>query len=353
MVAWVRAVAGAVTAVTLIGCRPEFGERAFSVSAPRVLSIQSDPAETKPDVPVTYAALVAGPQGPIANPALDWALCSDRRTLVEAGPIAATCLTMDSASLTHFGNGNPAAASVPKTACRLFGPDPPEPKPGEPPGRPVDPDPTGGFYLPVRLAFDDGQGIEFSAGSTRLQCGLPGATQEQAVEYEKAYRPNTNPSISELRLHRGGAIESVTFPAGSDPTVTAHPNENLAWEPVWPACPTDPVCGDGVCLPNESVSSCAADCTKPVGCAGAETYMFFEPNQHVLVTGREWVRVSFFATGGTFDVDRVGRAEDDRTTSVLNAWTAPPSAGRAWVWFVIRDARGGLGWSTVIVDVQP
>jgi hypothetical protein len=64
------------------------------------------------------------------------------------------------------------------------------------------------------------------------------------------------------------------------------------------------------------------------------------------------MRVSFFASAGSFRDDRVGRAEDEPEVAVENAWTAPAATGVAHLWFVLRDARGGVTFRGAAVQVE-
>jgi hypothetical protein len=54
----------------------------------------------------------------------------------------------------------------------------------------------------------------------------------------------------------------------------------------------------------------------------------------------------WYATAATLDTGATGRAEDDPATSSNNAWTAPPTAGTAFLWIVLRDSRGGVDYSS-------
>jgi hypothetical protein len=132
-------------------CVPDFDLDLSQVTAPRVVAIQSTPGEAGERDPVAVSALVVAPD-PDAVPAPEWALCLERKPLVELGPISPLCLDrgrLGSESLLPLGTGARIDTTVPQQACRQFGPNRPEPKQGEPPGRPVDPDFTGGSR-PVR-----------------------------------------------------------------------------------------------------------------------------------------------------------------------------------------------------------
>src|SRR5206468_1568139 len=79
--------------------------------------------------------------------------------------------------------------------------------------------------------------------------------------------------------------------------------------------------------------------------ADSERYVTFDLASQSLADRREAMRVSWFATGGTFDTDRTGRAEEDLATVTENTWTAPSSAAKVHVWIVLRDSRGGLDFA--------
>jgi hypothetical protein len=64
------------------------------------------------------------------------------------------------------------------------------------------------------------------------------------------------------------------------------------------------------------------------------------------------MRVSWFATAGSFSDDRTGREEHDLATFSDVQWTAPSTPGVVHLWVVLRDARGGVDWSSFDVTVQ-
>jgi hypothetical protein len=125
----------------------------------------------------------------------------------------------------------------------------------------------------------------------------------------------------------------------------------LTFEARWDECPESDTCGDGVCGPEESRLSCSADCAEPVGCRGAERYVWFNQQSRSLETRRESVRVAWYATAGSYEHERTGVEEDDPRPRSRNVWTAP-LAGQATLWLVIRDARGGVGTFQVSVHLR-
>jgi hypothetical protein len=65
------------------------------------------------------------------------------------------------------------------------------------------------------------------------------------------------------------------------------------------------------------------------------------------------MRVSWYATGGSFLHDVTGRAAEDPETYTQNEWTAPAAPGPVYLWAVLRDNRGGIDFSSAEIDVAP
>ncbi len=63
--------------------------------------------------------------------------------------------------------------------------------------------------------------------------------------------------------------------------------------------------------------------------------------------------MAWYATGGTLTYDTSGPPEGSMgVTSLDNPWTAPNTSGDVWLWLVVRDDRGGVGWQSYQVRVQ-
>lgn len=184
------------------------------------------------------------------------------------------------------------AGMLPVDACATFGPD--TVKPGF---RPRDPDASGGFYQPVRVTTGDLLAIELS----RVTCDLPNAPGPIAVDYKQHYVANANPVLHPLAL----------------PAV--HAGDDVTLSPSW---------------------------DEP------ETFLYFDQLNQVLVARREAMRVSYFATGGSIDVDASAVGEDDPAPSASTVWHAPTVAGHQTIFLVLRDERGGVATQTIPVDVQ-
>ena len=308
----------------LAACAPELPDETSIVTTPRLLGVQLEPPEVAPQTAVATRALWVDADGVIADAPLAWAFCTARKGLTEPGPIASACLAETSDQLVPFGDGTTATGNVPPTACRQFGPDAPDPLPGEPAGRPVDPDSTGGFYQPIRVRASDP--IEsYILGEVRITCGLPSATPAQSMEFRERYVRNANPTIEAMVGTDGAALVTSETDASASSQVAAGSSIDLAAH--WPACASAP-------------------------CGGSEPYAWFDPRARVLVERREAMRVSWFASGGAFARGHSGRTEDDVATFATTTWTAPTTPGSHYVWIVLRDDRGGTTWATVRFAVE-
>lgn len=348
--------AGLLASAALVGaCKPELEGRASEVTGTRILAVRSEPAEAAPGKDVTYTSLVASADGEVAAPPLDWAFCTLPRPVAENADVSVLCFRRFADWIVPVGEGAKVSGKLPTNACRQCGPDVPEGKPGEPPGRPADPDPTGGYYQPLRVLLPEAaDGWELALGQTRIACGLPGATSDVVRDFQARYRANANPRIAALELVRGG----VATPLPADPDdasasrVVVAAGEAVTIRASWPACPASAVCGDGVCGMDEDVKGCPADCQASAGCGGAESYLRYDLAARTGVTTRESMRVSWYAGAGSFDVDRTGRSGDDAATAVDNVWTAPSGAAVVPLWVVLRDDRGGVDWRALRIEVR-
>lgn len=337
--------------VLAVGCVPTFDDDLPLIQKPVVLSVQSEPAEVAPNQPVQLTALVAMPEVGATAPDVTWGLCLARKPLTELGPVNPICIQPPGAakdSILGLGSGVSVTATVPADACRLFGPSLPEPMNGEPAGRPVDPDPTGGFYQPVGVTLAE-TGVT-SLGAVRIFCPPSGLDQELGVAFNTNYRNNQNPSLDSI-ASLAGSGESVAVPGEPEELRVSH-GQTLQFRASWSTCPSSPECGDGICGALEDKNNCASDCTVPKGCTGAEPYAYFNPDARVLEPRHESIRVSWFATAGHFQNAVTGRDEDEfALSSTDNTWLAPAAPGKVRVWLVIRDSRGGQSFRTFLVDV--
>ena len=255
-----------------------------------MLAVVADPAEAKPGATVRYTMLAASPDGPLpAAPA--WAYCGASKPPTEDNAVSEACLGLE--HLIALGEAPSVTAALPIDGCILFGPDTPGTG-----FRPRDPDPTGGYYQPIRADVD---GL-VAFGLSRITCKLPTAPPEVARDYDLGYVANANPTLDPVAL--------TEVPADTDVQLVVS----------WPA-------------------------------ASVESYLHYEALSQTLVTRREAMRLSWFATGGTIAVDASAVGEDELATTVSTTWHTP-AAGPAWLWFVLRDSRGGIATQTLSINVR-
>lgn len=335
------------------GCVPDVEEADSLVDRPRVLAIRSEPAQIKQREQATFTALYVTPDGTAQEAPLEWSFCKARKPLAELGPINTLCLEANADELSAaeverpdeadepapalepIGDGLETEGRMPADACRLFGPDRPPPKDGEPAGRPVDADPTGGYYQPLRvLNTDDDSAALYEA---RIVCGLPGAGQATTVLFNQQFIANANPVINALRI--ASDDDAPLAIAGEDEPTRVRPGAELELELRWDQC--------------EPLPPCEEDCEPPPPCDGAESYIYYDPLTRTVSARRESMRVSWFATEGTFRDARTGRTEQEAdTTKSPNIWTAPDADGDVTLWVVLRDDRGGVAWQTYALRVE-
>jgi hypothetical protein len=308
-------------------CTPIFDDHPSLVSSPRLLAVQATPADAPLGATFAMRALYVDEHGPRDASALDWAMCLRQKPLGEPGPIDPGCFADAASGLVPLGSGASAQATIPPDACQLFGPDSPPPGPGQPSARPTDPDTTGGFYLPVRLKTPEGDGY---AALERLACQPSGVSPSTFLAFTGGYHVNTNPAAASLSKVEGDSATPIAADgADAAAPLQVAPGAHLELRVEWPACQgTDP-------------------------CDGAEGYLAIDPATKQVVTRRESMVASWFATSGAFDEERNGRAESDLAASASNGWTAPPSPGTVHLWVVLRDARGGVGWTGYTLTVHP
>ncbi|MBN9167829.1 MAG: hypothetical protein J0I07_43260 [Myxococcales bacterium] len=299
-------LASAIAALALLilgpafsACRPELGDRESSITRTRVLAGRGEPPEAKPGEVVSWTLLVASPSGPLAMPVASWAFCSTPKLLTENGAASAACLRD---AVRPLAEGPPAIeAAIPADACALFGPQVTSAD-----LRPRDPDVTGGFYQPVRVTVFDHEEPEVAFGLQRIGCALANAAADVTTDFAARYVPNANPELGPLEATLDGAPLALdAIPAGA----------TIRLRTSWPA-------------------------------AAAERYVVYDLATRTLAEHRETMRVSWFATAGSFESDRTGRSEDELETSTDNTWTAPPEPRAVHLFVVLRDARGGVAFAT-------
>jgi hypothetical protein len=381
-------VSVAVVAALAAGCKPNVDDTVSIVTAPRVLAVRSElvaelvvtnaggmaatapsvsEAEAKITEHVKLTALFVDASGPVTPAPLEWAFCGERKPLAELGPVNSSCVAAAGDWFTPLGAGSEVTGAIPANACQQFGSDAPNPLAGQPPGRRVDPDPSGGYYQPTRLLAQGPDGPTITIAETRIQCTLASFSPDVVAAFQQRYHRNSNPEIVALEVKGASAPWIATDGANGTPNQVGV-GQRLALEVSWPSCPTTDAADDGVCGPDETGTTCGTcgpdvdvnrgdccvdvNCTHARGCAGAERYVRLDPMSGALVDGREAMAVAWYATGGAFDFDRAGRSGDDLAIASDNTWQAPDRAGPVTMWVVLRDERGGVGWKQYTLDVR-
>jgi hypothetical protein len=298
-----RLAVASLVLLTQGACDAALDQRLDLVTTPRILAITAAPAEARPGTPITLTALVVDADGPRADvPA--WAACDAPTPPTEPNAVADGCFADQARPL---GSAIVLMTTIPTDACLTYGPDT---KPGG--FRPRDPDPTGGFYQPIRVTVDTAAGPLVALGEPRVTCNLALAPTDLAQRYRAEYLANVAPEIAAVELAvDGAAVAPTALPADHDVTLAV----------TWPA-------------------------------AAAEAYLVYDPTTVALVTRREAMRVSWFTTAGRIAVDASAVAGDDPATAVTTTWHTPATPGPAWLWFVLRDDRGGVATAAQAVTIR-
>ena len=304
----------AIQMIFLCSCIPDVGPPASLLVQPRVVAVRSEPAEIAPGAISKLTLYVSGPES-APSPAIadaiadaEWALCNAPKPPVDNNFVSDRCLNDESAVTSLAVRGAQADVQIPATACALFGPETPPALPGQPPGRPRDPDETGGYYQPVRVRIA-ALGLTALAG-VRIRCSLPYATPEIATAYRNQYMANRNPEIAALHALQDGSAQAFS-------AIAAGAKIRLQLLPT-------------------------AD--------SAESFILFDPAQQMLRTQRETLRVSWFAGQGSFALPTT--TSDGTNSEIGNDWIAPDAPGAALLWAVLRDDRGGVAIISQRVQVR-
>ena len=299
------------------GCKPDLGSPASLVVGPRVLAVRGTPAEATPGSMVAFDVLAVQPDGTIVDPPLGWSFCHTPKPPAEANAVSRECLdTPDDA-----GPAPTFMAALPSDGCMTFGPQPPPVQPGQPQIRPRDPDGTGGFYQPLRVTLSDASDTDIAFALERITCMLANAPIDVTRMFNLTYTPNQNPVVDHVTLDPDGAATPLVG-AGAATGVSVPVGGTVTLELGWPG-------------------------------EAPESYPVWDLASRTLVTHRESLRVSWFASAGSFPKDTTGRREDEPELFARNDWTAPTSAADVHFWVVLRDSRGGVDFASFDLAVSP
>src|SRR5262245_4941997 len=296
-------------------CKPDLGAPQSLVVGPRVLAVRGTPPEAKMSADVAYDMLIVDTDGRVNTPDIGWALCNVPHPPAESNIVSSACL-----EIPDDASGETFMAPVPGVACNNFGP-----LPSMPGARPADPDVTGGYYQPVRAVWHSGGGDEVAFGLERVFCAIGFiAPNEVSSQYANEYVTNVNPAIASAVLDPAGAAAPL-FTAGqteAPPPASVTVGQHVTLQADW---------ADGT----------------------AESFLVYDIPSHTLVTQREALRLSWFATAGVFEHDRSGRSEAETETFTQNDWVAPDTPGLVHLFLVLRDSRGGVDFAEASIDVTP
>lgn len=340
-----RAVGVALSAVLLLAavpsCRPSVGTPISQITGPSLLAVVAQPAEADPKgtAVVSYEALAVDVGGRVPAPTADisypilWSTCTQPKPPTENNSVASACLDESLFPGTPGTSDWTYSAALPDDPCSLFGPVTPQVGPDQAAIRPRDADVTGGYYLPIRAELIVPEALARPGMAKpdalvmfhmqRILCGLVNVPAAPIREYNQTYKPNNNPVLTAITV------------VGPDGATSVLPATKAAGAPVAVAK------GGAVSL----AADWAAD--------SVERYPAWDVVNRVLAQHWETMRVSWYATGGSFQHDATGRSEDEHDLPYAeNSWT-PAGAGLVHMWAVLQDIRGGTSYASFDLEVSP
>lgn len=310
-----RSFLAVASCVALVACKPSVGQAPSLITDYTLLAVRGEPPEARPGSNVTYSFLLASPQGTVDTAEAVWDICQTPKPPSESNSVASACTGAPDAGVGIAGQT--FTAPMPTQACRLFGPIAPPPVPGQAAVRPRDPDTTGGFYLPVQVWLPNTTAGAISGfAMERITCNLANASRDIVGRYNNEYTANQDPRIDRADVvdasGNGAELSLTPVPVSANATI------NL-----------EVVVADG----------------------SSEVFPVYDQEAMTLVDQAETLRVSWFASGGSFEHDRT--TVESGTLSSGNRWTCPGVPGIYWVWLVLRDSRGGTDFKSYAVEVLP
>ncbi len=308
--------------VALGACAPDLTVHASRITAPRVIAVRGDPPEARPGQAVTLTAVVALPRGVTSSASVDWRACEVPRATTESATVSARCLADDAgAPLAGEMRGLTVTATIPGDACMRVGPQTPPAGQDGARARAPDPDITGGWQLPIRLALSVGDARETLFARYRVRCLAPDVPGATAQGYALRYRDNRNPALAGVFAVAGGATRELPRQGADEAAATpVGPSRDVALLALW---------GDDA----------------------AERYVLVDPATRALAERTEALEVAWFTDGGWFERDRT--APDATGTASVNVLHLDAEArGGARVWVVLRDERGGVDAARLAVRAE-
>ncbi|HTU59119.1 MAG TPA: hypothetical protein VMF89_11810 [Polyangiales bacterium] len=277
-------------ATLLFGCVEADPLQPSLILEPRVLALRSDPAEAAPGQRVSLSILAADNGGPLLDSDFRLSFCRTPKSLGDNRLASDACAQRVEQAISGF------SGVVPADACARFGPNVPAGV------RPSDPDITGGYYQPIRIARAEVEAV----GVLRLICPLTDAPLAITRAYRERYTANQSPVLRELSItHNGEPVELGAIPVRSQ--LQLHSGWSVASE---------------------------------------EPYVVYDRGERSLKDRTEALRLAWFTSSGSL-------AED--TTSArdaVNQYLTPDQPGLVHIWLVLRDDRGGVSYATYELEAH-
>lgn len=276
------------------GCRDSADARPSLVRSAQILAVAAEPAEVAPSGAVTYHVLSVDENGPLSPQDLSLSYCQTPKSLGDNRVASDACARAVERELP--------IERLPNDACTRFGPAVPAGT------RPPDPDASGGYYQPVRVAFDD----VLSVAMQRIRCSLTNVPIALGAEFRERYVPNTNPALTPVTVELDGETQALdALPRDRELILT------VGWSD-----------------------------------SSREPYVVYDSDAVTLVERDESLRVSWFVTAGELTYDYTGSAGSERKLQTTNRWRSPDYETTVFLWVVLRDDRGGVSWGGYELSVR-
>jgi hypothetical protein len=321
-----------------VGCQPDFDPAAY-LNGLRVLAVDAEPPEAAPGESGQLTALVfdSGSR-PIT---LEWALCKLAPATTDV--VNPDCITMDTPDVVDMlGGANPLVITMPDKGVTLSDLE----HGATPLGYP---DTTAGLYVPIRLRARAGSDVVTAVYRWRYH--VPGSPVP----------PNRNPRLTALHLVNpsdGGApVATDAFaPDAMSDGAPATPFDGGGAIPGIAECQPDAamamagsdggvnqvIVATGELIPIQSNQTITLAPAFAEGSAEEYPAVQVDPNDVThphLCLARELLRVSWFATAGSFNAGTTGDGDANTFTADKHL---PPSGSIIDLFIVGRDDRGGM-----------
>jgi hypothetical protein len=314
----------------------------------RVLAVRAEPPEVLVDrdgggVQVAFQALVVDPRGPTM--AWRWGFCpvESTQTCADFAARRAEAPAEFQPVLDATRTEQRAGQSAPDPATRALGVDP----------FPVAIPPDLFAYHLQTSGLGLGNGSWVSA-VLALEAGPETLQAQKRVVLNARDLSQWNPELAAFGWQvcaAGGPTDGCVALAAR----TANHNPEIASVEVARSkladAPFAPLDGPLAVAPGEVIR------LRPVLAPGAEEHYqtiesTLQANDLVVVDHTEEAVISWFATAGKFGAEQTTPQLTKTLDNTFTAPTTPPADGRLSLYLVVRDQRGGVGWSTLDLLVQ-